>query len=116
MTIQEAARRCGLSADTLRYYERIGLIHAVGRNGSGHRDYAEHDLEWLDFLTKLRSTGMSIADMCRYAELRRAGAHTAGERRLMLERHREKVAARIAELTQDLSALDYKIKAYRETT
>ncbi|WP_433355717.1 MerR family transcriptional regulator [Microtetraspora malaysiensis] len=116
MTIQEAARRSGLSAHTLRYYERIGLIHSVGRNGSGHRDYDERDLEWIAFLTRLRSTGMPIADMCRYAQLLRAGAHTAGERRRMLERHREKVAARIAELTQDLSALDYKIKTYRETT
>ncbi|WP_113703962.1 MerR family transcriptional regulator [Nonomuraea lactucae] len=113
MTIQEAAQRSGLSAHTLRYYERIGLIHSVGRNSSGHRDYAERDLQWLAFLTKLRTTGMPIADMCRYAELSRAGAHTAGERRAMLERHRERVLARIAELSQDLTALDYKIEMYK---
>jgi DNA-binding transcriptional MerR regulator len=71
ITIQEAAQRSGLTAHTLRYYERIGLIHEVGRDVSGHRSYAEQDLEWLAFLTKLRTTGMPIADMCRYAELRR---------------------------------------------
>ena len=113
MTIQEAAQRSGLSAHTLRYYERIGLIHSVGRDSSGHRDYAERDLEWLAFLTKLRTTGMPIADMCRYAELTRAGGHTAGERREMLEQHRERVRSRIAELSQDLKALDYKIDLYR---
>ncbi|SEH02525.1 DNA-binding transcriptional regulator, MerR family [Nonomuraea solani] len=114
MTIQEAARRSGLSAHTLRYYERIGLIHSVGRDGSGHRDYAEEDLQWLEFLLKLRTTGMPIADMCRYAELRRMGDHTATERMHMLELHRERVRSRIAELTQDLKVLDYKIDNYRE--
>ncbi|GAA3667130.1 MerR family transcriptional regulator [Nonomuraea antimicrobica] len=112
MTIQEAAARSGLSAHTLRYYERIGLIHSVGRNSSGHRDYAEADLVWLDFLTKLRTTGMPIADMCRYAELRRMGRNTSGERKEMLELHRERVRARIAELTQDLKVLDQKIDSY----
>ena len=113
MTIQEAAQLSGLSAHTLRYYERIGLIHSVGRAGNGHRDYAEGDLVWLEFLTKLRTTGMPIADMCRYAELRRMGEHTAGERREMLELHRERVRSRIAELTKDLKVLDYKIDLYR---
>lgn len=112
MTIQEAAQRSGLSAHTLRYYERIGLIHSVGRNSSGHRDYEEEDLLWLSFLTKLRTTGMPIADMCRYAELRRLGSHTAGERKQMLELHRDRVHARIAELTEDLKALDHKIDNY----
>ncbi|MFC4122697.1 MerR family transcriptional regulator [Nonomuraea zeae] len=113
MTIQEAAQRSGLSAHTLRYYERIGLIHSVGRDGNGHRDYVEGDLQWLEFLTRLRTTGMPIADMCRYAELRRMGAHTADERRVMLELHRERVRSRIDELTQDLKVLDYKIDTYK---
>ncbi|MEV0615224.1 MerR family transcriptional regulator [Nonomuraea sp. NPDC050404] len=114
MTIQEAAQRSGLSAHTLRYYERIGLIHSVGRNSSGHREYAEQDLQWLEFLTRLRMTGMPIAEMCRYAELRRMGEHTADERRELLERHREHVRSRIAQLSQDLAVLDYKIESYRE--
>lgn len=114
MTIQEAARRSGLSAHTLRYYERIGLIHSVDRNGSGHREYAERDLKWLVFLTRLRSTGMSIADMCRYAELQRMGPHTSAERRALLEAHRELVRARIAVLTEDLKVLDRKIESYQD--
>lgn len=112
MTIQEAAQRSGLSAHTLRYYERIGLIHSVGRNGSGHRDYAEEDLQWLLFLTRLRTTGMPIAEMCRYAELRRQGERTAGERRKLLERHRDRVRSKIAELAEDLEILDHKIDNY----
>ncbi|SDK32125.1 MerR family transcriptional regulator [Nonomuraea jiangxiensis] len=113
MTIQEAAQRSGLTAYTLRYYERIGLIRPVGRDGNGHRDYSEQDLVWLEFLTKLRTTGMPIADMCRYAELMRGGSGTAGERLEMLEEHRERVRSRIAELAQDLKALDHKIDSFR---
>ncbi|GAA2876662.1 MerR family transcriptional regulator [Streptosporangium fragile] len=113
MTIQEASRKSGLSAHTLRYYERIGLIHEVGRDAGGHRSYTAPDLDWLDFLTKLRATGMPIADMCRYAELRRQGPETVAERRRMLETHRERVRAQIAQLTGDLEVLDYKIDLYK---
>ncbi|GAA3441489.1 MerR family transcriptional regulator [Planomonospora venezuelensis] len=112
ITIQEASRISGLSAHTLRYYEQIGLIHQVGRDTGGRRSYTQPDLEWLDFLTKLRTTGMPIADMCRYAELRRQGPATAAERRRMLEAHRERVLERIAQLSEDVSVLDYKIDFY----
>ncbi|WP_371783833.1 MerR family transcriptional regulator [Streptosporangium subroseum] len=112
MTIQEASRKSGLSAHTLRYYERIGLIHAVDRNMNGHRSYTEPDLSWLDFLTRLRSTGMPIADMCRYAELRRQGPETFATRRRLLETHRERVRAQISQLTGDLEVLDHKIDFY----
>ncbi|WP_433540105.1 MerR family transcriptional regulator [Streptosporangium sandarakinum] len=115
ITIQEASHRSGLSAHTLRYYERIGLIHEVERDPSGHRAYTESDLAWLDFLTRLRSTGMPIADMCRYAELRRRGPGTTAERRRILEAHRERVRTRIARLTEDLGILDYKIDFYATT-
>ncbi|MEV7008096.1 MerR family transcriptional regulator [Streptosporangium sp. NPDC051022] len=113
ITIQEASRRSGLSAHTLRYYERIGLIHEVERGPSGHRKYAAPDLDWLDFLTKLRATGMPIADMCRYAELCRQGPQTSAERRRMLEAHRSRVRAQIEQLTEDLEVLDYKIDLYK---
>ncbi|MGJ6960414.1 MerR family transcriptional regulator [Streptosporangium sp. G11] len=112
ITIQEASRKSGLSAHTLRYYERIGLIHEVDRSTNGHRAYTEPDLDWLGFLTKLRSTGMPIADMCRYAELRRQGPETFAERRKILEAHRERVTARIARLTEDLGVLHRKIDFY----
>lgn len=112
ITIQEASRKSGLSAHTLRYYERIGLIHEVDRSPNGHRSYAAPDLNWLDFLTKLRATGMPIAAMCRYAELRRQGSESFAERRRLLQAHRERVKAQIAQLTGDLAVLDHKIDFY----
>ncbi|WP_449060906.1 MerR family transcriptional regulator [Planomonospora algeriensis] len=112
ITIREAARTSGLSAHTLRYYERIGLVPEVGRDAAGHRSYTGADLAWLEFLTKLRRTGMPIADMCRYAELVRRGPETAAERRRILQAHRERVLQRIAQLDGDLAILDRKIDMY----
>ena len=112
ITIQQAAARTGLSPHTLRYYERIGLIPEVRRGTDGHRRYDPDDVAWLEFLTRLRSTGMPIRDMCSYAELRRAGDQTAAARKQLLEEHRARVAERIAGLQQDLKVLDYKIDNY----
>jgi DNA-binding transcriptional MerR regulator len=112
ISIQQASDRTGLTAHTLRYYERIGLIHEVHRGGDGRRRYNDEDLAWLEFLTKLRRTGMPIRDMCRYVELVRDGDSTVEERREMLVAHRVRVAGRIADLEQDLKVLDYKIDNY----
>jgi hypothetical protein len=71
LPIAEVVERTGLSRDTLRYYEKAGLIDAVDRSSGGQRRYASADLAWLEFLLRLRATGMSIADMQRFAELRR---------------------------------------------
>jgi DNA-binding transcriptional MerR regulator len=68
LTIAEAAERTGLTRDTLRYYERDGLMLGVSRAGSGHRRYSEHDLGWIELITKLRATGMPIRDVRRYAD------------------------------------------------
>jgi DNA-binding transcriptional MerR regulator len=114
MTIAEAAERSGLSAHTLRYYERIGLIHPVERDHGGHRRYGDDDLEWLVFLTRLRRTGMPIRQMVEYAELVRAGSHTIGRRREMLERHRASVRSQMAELEETLAVLERKIEMYDE--
>ena len=114
MTIAEAAERSGLSAHTLRYYERIGLIHPVDRGTNGHRRYGRDDLEWLDLLIKLRTTGMPIRQMVEYAELVRQGPQTAARRRAMLERHRAEITARTAELEETAAVLDRKIAMYHE--
>jgi DNA-binding transcriptional MerR regulator len=114
MTIAEAAERSGLSAHTLRYYERIGLIHPVDRGTNGHRRYGRDDLEWLDLLIKLRTTGMPIRQMVEYAELVRQGPETAARRRAMLERHRAEITARMAELEDTAAVLDRKIAMYQE--
>ncbi len=111
-TISEVEARTGLTQHTLRWYERIGLMPHVDRSHSGQRRFTDRDLDWLAFVGKLRSTGMSVADMVRYAELVREGEHTVEERRGLLERTRRDVRARIAELTDALGVLDYKIDLY----
>jgi DNA-binding transcriptional MerR regulator len=114
ITIAEAAERSGLSAHTLRYYERIGLIHPVGRGQNGHRRYGRDDIEWLEFLIKLRTTDMPIRQMVEYAELVREGPETAARRRAMLEAHREALRERIAELEETAGVIDRKIETYTE--
>src|SRR5689334_15886809 len=76
-SIQQVAEQTGLSVDTLRYYERIGLIEPVRRAENGHRRYGQHDIAWLQLLIRLRETGMPLAQMSRFAQLRRQGAATA---------------------------------------
>jgi DNA-binding transcriptional MerR regulator len=114
ITIAEAAERSGLSAHTLRYYERIGLIHPVGRGQNGHRRYGRGDIEWLEFLIKLRTTDMPIRQMVEYAELVRQGPQTASRRRAMLEAHREALRERIEELEETAGVIDRKIETYTE--
>lgn len=110
--IAEAAHRSGLSIDTLRYYERIELISPPARDSAGRRVYSDDDLAWLEFLTKLRTTGMPIQLMREYAALCRAGAVTAAPRKEILERHRDDVRERIHQLLACLDILDYKIDNY----
>ncbi|MER6448417.1 MerR family transcriptional regulator [Streptomyces venezuelae] len=115
-TISEVEARTGLTQHTLRWYERIGLMPHVDRSHSGQRRFTDKDLDWLGFVGKLRATGMSVADMVRYAELVREGEHTVGERRELLERTRREVRSRITELTDALAVLDYKIDMYAMKT
>lgn len=112
LTIAEVAERTGLSHDTLRYYEKAGLIARVGRTGGNQRRYEATDLAWLEFLLRLRETGMSIADMQRFARLRAAGDATVAERLAMLREHRAELAARIRALRRSAGALDDKIRHY----
>jgi len=111
-SIAEAARRSGLSIDTLRYYERIDLLDPPARDAAGRRAYSEQDLAWLGFLTKLRTTGMPIKMMREYAHLRSAGDAAVARRRAILVEQRRSVADRIAELQACLDVLDYKIDNY----
>ncbi|OEU88070.1 MerR family transcriptional regulator [Streptomyces abyssalis] len=111
-TISEVASICGLSAHTLRWYERIGLMPHVDRSHTGQRRFSNRDLDWLDLVAKLRLTGMPVADMVRYAELVRAGDHTCPERHELLVETREDVLRRVAELQETLAVLNYKIDIY----
>ncbi|MER5279098.1 MerR family transcriptional regulator [Streptomyces sp. NPDC002809] len=111
-TISEVAAFTGLSAHTLRWYERIGLMSYVDRSHTGQRRFSRRDLDWLGFVGKLRLTGMPVADMVRYAELLREGEHTSQERKELLEATRRDVRKRIAELQDTVAVLDYKIESY----
>lgn len=112
LTIQQVALATGLSVYTLRYYERVGLIHPIGRAENTHRRYTADDIGWIDFLNKLRATGMSIQGMQVYAELQRRGDETLPERIEMLKDVRRKVEARMEELREHMSVLSYKIEYY----
>lgn len=112
LTIQEISRATGLTPHTLRYYERIGLIHPINREENTRRCYTTDDLGWIEFLLKLRATGMSIKDMQRYAELQRQGDETLPERVEMLMSLRDKVEAHIDEMNEHLKLIHYKIDYY----
>ena len=109
----QAAEQSGFSLDTLRYYERIGLLDDIGRAPSGHRRFREEDLEWLGVLRCLRDTGMPIAQMRRYAELARCGEPTMAERLALLIEHDADVGRRIAALRAEQAHLQEKIGWYR---
>ncbi|MFI1091061.1 MerR family transcriptional regulator [Streptomyces sp. NPDC020917] len=111
-TISEVADLTGLSAHTLRWYERIGLMPHVDRSHTGQRRFTNRDLDWLDLVGKLRLTGMPVADMVRYAELVREGDHTFPQRQALLESTRTDVLQRIAELQDTVTVLDHKISTY----
>lgn len=93
MRIGDFAERTGLSPDTLRYYEKIGLMPPPGRDGVGARDYSNDHLRWAEFLDVLKSTGMGVRDMARYVALRADGAASIPERLSLLSAHLAKVRA-----------------------
>ncbi len=116
LTIADAANATGVSVHTLRYYERAGLIDGVDRAASGHRRYRQEDLAWIEALVCLRSTGMPIARIRRYAELVRAGEGNERERLALLEEHRAAVRAELAEVQRHLAFVERKISNYKELT
>jgi DNA-binding transcriptional MerR regulator len=109
----QAAEKSGFSLDTLRYYERIGLLDGIDRAPSGHRRFGDDDLEWLGVLRCLRDTGMPIAQMRRYAELARAGEATVTKRLDLLTEHDAQVRTRIDLLQAQHRHLLEKIAWYR---
>ncbi len=115
MKIGDLARHTGLTAHTIRYYERIGLLPRARRDGSKQRDYDPSILIWIEFIGRLKTTGMPIADMLTYAALRDAGPHTANERSQLLQVHRERVRAYVADLQVCLLTLDAKIETYAKS-
>lgn len=114
LSIAEAARRTGVSVHTLRYYERAGLVVTnVDRTAGGRRRYQKQDLEWITMCTKLRSTGMPIKTIRRYAQLVSAGRGNEQERLALMQAHRVEVTAKLAQLHENLTLIDHKIDVYR---
>ena len=112
MTIAEVSKKYGLSPDTLRYYERVGLIPEVRRTSGGIRDYSEADCRWIELAKCMRGAGVQIEALVRYVSLFREGENTAGERRDILVEQREKLMERIADMQAALDRLNYKIERY----
>jgi DNA-binding transcriptional MerR regulator len=111
-SIAQASASSGLSIDTLRYYERIGLIQPPQRDAGGRRSYTDEDLSWLQFLTRMRTTGMPLARLAEYAQLTRGGAATSGRRKRILVEHRAALLEHMAELRACLDVITYKIDNY----
>ena len=113
LTVHEVADKTELSAHTIRYYERIGLIPSIERASNGHRRYSADDIGWIEFLKCLRSTGMPISEMQRYVELQQDGDLTLRDRLALLEAHRCRIKARIQELNRFLERIEGKIAYYQ---
>ncbi|HEU5047239.1 MAG TPA: MerR family transcriptional regulator [Rickettsiales bacterium] len=112
MKIGELAKQSGLTVHTIRYYERIGLLPYAVRDKSRQRDYDVSILGWIQFLNRLKMTGMPIREILEYGNLRERGAETAAQRQEMLKRHKKRIEHQMAELEASLSALDVKIALY----
>ncbi|MGL5824866.1 MAG: MerR family transcriptional regulator [Nocardioides sp.] len=114
LRITEVAEQTGLTAHALRYYERDALmLESVPRSAAGHRRYSPGDVQWIIFITKLRSTGMPMRDIRMYAELVRRGDQSEPQRLALLIAHRARVRRQLAEVTDHLRAIEHKIALYR---
>ena len=114
MNIKQVSEEKGISADTLRYYERIGLIPPVNRTNAGIRDYTEEDLRWVDFTLCMRSAGLSIESLTEYIRLYSAGDETILARRDLLMEESEQLAKKIAEMQACQERLQKKIARYNQ--
>ena len=113
MNIAEVSKQYGLTADTLRYYERIGLLPAVARNKSGNRDYSEVDCERIEFIKCMREAGLSIEVLTKYMHLFLEGDSTLKEREELLIAERDRLQARLEHMQSTLERLNRKITAYQ---
>jgi DNA-binding transcriptional MerR regulator len=112
MKIGEVSERYDITADTLRYYERIGLLPSVNRTDSGIRDFSDLDVRRVEFIKCMRSAGLPIDVLIEYVGLVQQGDETIEARREILMAQRESLAARMAEMQKTLDLLDYKISVY----
>ena len=114
MTITEVSKKYGMTADTLRYYERIGLIPQVNRNSSGIRDFTEENCNWVQFIKCMRGAGLSIEVLIEYVRMFQEGNSTIKARKELLIEQRNQLAAKINEMQETLKRLDKKIDGYED--
>lgn len=114
MTITEVSKKFNLTQDTLRYYERIGLIPEVNRNKSGIRDYTEEDCRWVEFVKCMRNAGLPIEVLIEYVTLFQKGDETADARKELLIEQRKQLIKKMEDMKKTLERLDYKIKRYEQ--
>jgi DNA-binding transcriptional MerR regulator len=114
MKIAEVSERYSISSDTLRYYERIGLIPHVNRNKSGIRDFNEIDVKRVEFIKCMRSAGLPIDVLIEYVGLVQQGDQTIDARKEILKEQRERLVTRMKEMQKTLDILDYKIEVYEK--
>ena len=114
MTIAEVCKKYELTPDTLRYYERIGLIPGVRRTAGGIRDYSEYDMGWIEFIKCMRGAGVEIEALLEYVTLFEQGDSTAEARKQILIDQRDRIAARVSDMQETLERLNKKIEMYEE--
>lgn len=114
MTIAEVAKKYALTPDTLRYYEREGLLPEIGRTPGGIRDYSEDDCAWVEYIKCMRAAGVSVETLVKYVALFRQGKETIPERKALLVEQRGQIVRRISELNEVLAKLDWKLDGYEE--
>ncbi|MFC4811943.1 MerR family transcriptional regulator [Paenibacillus sp. GCM10023250] len=113
-SIKQAAEFTGLSEDTIRYYEKIGLLPYADRKTSGHRTNSKHHLDGMVFLTRLKATGMTLDEMKRFRKLYERGEATLPERVSLLIEHKNRIQNEIDSLLETQRMIDYKIDTYKE--
>lgn len=114
MTISEVSKKYGLSQDTLRYYERVGVIPKVHRTEGGLRDYSEEDCGWVELVKCMRSAGLLVEMLIEYVRLTQAGDATIPERRQLLVEQRKQLEQQLQVIQDTIGRLDYKISRYDE--
>ncbi len=110
MNIKQVSQQTGLSAHTLRYYEKIGLLLGIHRDSKGHRDYTDKDLIWIEFIKRLKATNMPLNEIKRFAELRTSGDRTIPERLMILKKHQSRVRKQMDELVIHQQKIKAKIE------
>lgn len=115
MTITEVSKKYELSADTLRYYERVGLIPEVNRNKNGIRDYRSEDCRWVQFIKCMRSAGLPIEVLIEYVTLFQQGDETVEARKDLLIEQRKQLTEKMEDIKKTIERLDYKIERYEQS-